>query len=292
MASSRSHDSKRQVQSLPYNRHHKRPAANIIFGVGNGQTKGIPELAEEILLHFDVDTLYDLKVSGVPECYEVIDASGRLKKKLFLTQPTLEDAVALGLVEDATMVASIGPGEVMVLNPWLFVDESIWYDGKRLVAKFQIRVVADALSSRREKSPWEGMFAHTKLEEDSPYFGCDLLYVVDEVIDYRLGRYSEGETYVKDDWRFDDALVRDVMDSMEEAVLNEEGVTFSWSKARFDWPGWVMSYWTYQMLCERAENQVAGHLCTKWEDVSRWDRIRSHLRWSPEDMDEDEVWNI
>jgi hypothetical protein len=79
---------------------------------------------------------------------------------------------------------------------------------------------------------------------------------------------------------------------MEEALLQEEGVAFAWSKTNFECAGYAMLYWTYRMLCERVENQATKRPCVEWEDDLRWDQIRDHLRWSPIDMSEGEAWDI
>lgn len=78
------------------------------------------ELLEVVLLGLENQTLL-LSQRTNKKFRDVVKASSRLQKKLFFIQPTFEEVIDLGLIQDTTEVVSTDPDSVALYNPLLFL---------------------------------------------------------------------------------------------------------------------------------------------------------------------------
>ena len=212
------------------------PSGSAVIATALGTT----ELLEAILIRLDLRTL--LLSQRVSQTFrDVIKGSVHLQKKLFFVPcVTNEEATALCMPSDDSLVISDGENESMWVINELTLKEGLRF---RYGWSLQDGILPYTISARRSKGSWERMYL-TQPPFRPSYIVGDLAGLLDKDVaaDYHRqmqesashaadvgGMYTHEPNFGCDMMDEGGKTLREVMDEAEEVALNERGYDIDWS---------------------------------------------------------------
>lgn len=186
-----------------------------------------------------------------------ISASAKLQKKFYFVPSTIEEAIALNMVRDNSIVTSIGPGETVIWNELLITDLVGFDDCNGLNYKLPDGIIRDTISARRGLSSWERMYFSVRSGDIKPAFLfeadlCDVFRKRDDLID----RIDTDFDYFQD-------KARAVLDVVENKSWKQFQAMVLWPTAVFDFYDWSMPFRDYKRL--HSLEQRFGNI--RWDDI-------------------------
>lgn len=234
---------------------------------------GATELLEQILLSVDEKTLLQMVIHD-PRAREVFEGSTKIKKKLWIIQPTFEEKVRMGDIDDNIQIFACAPGKATFRNTLVTDTTELKQPnlGLSICLRIPSTIVHDKMHSVH--GLWERMHINTKTDF-GPHTGIANFDVKAKVAKV-LNPDASKSALTKDhfvtclpSWQkfnSNSKPLKKLMREVEVRYLEKHGIAFNWATADLFTDERPIPFGSYKKLCHLAAKDGA----TYWHQLSVW----------------------